>query len=267
MITNKICNKKDFDQGWFPEMCMNIVEAPKYHRKQWEFVMMAKALEERGLLVPGNKGLGFGVGTEPLPAYFASKGCEILATDQAITNDNAKNWIGSSQLCTSLQDLNNRRICPDDLFKRNVKFRNVDMNYIPADMDYYDFVWSSCALEHLGTLQNGLWFIMRTAALLMPGGVAVHTTEFNLSSNNETNTNSLNNIYREQDIDALIQTIRGLGLVTADPDYTRGKHNYDLYVDNWAGGWNDGSENKPHLNLKVDGFDATSLILIIEKPL
>ncbi len=52
------------------------------HRKMWEWLFIAEALRERGMLAPGRCGLGFGVGQEPLAALFAADGCEITATDQ-----------------------------------------------------------------------------------------------------------------------------------------------------------------------------------------
>jgi hypothetical protein len=59
---------------------------------------------------------------------------------------------------------------------------------------------SSCALEHLGTLDGGLDFIVRSAELHFPGGVAVHTTKFNVLSNNSTIEHGENVIYRRRDI-------------------------------------------------------------------
>ena len=55
----------------------------RLHRKIWEFCFIAQALDERGMLARGRRGLGFAVGTEPLPAMFASRGCAIVATDLA----------------------------------------------------------------------------------------------------------------------------------------------------------------------------------------
>ena len=51
------------------------------HRKMWEWLFICEALFERGMLRPGRRGLGFGVGKEPLVALFASMGVEVLATD------------------------------------------------------------------------------------------------------------------------------------------------------------------------------------------
>jgi hypothetical protein len=45
------------------------------HRKMWEWLFIAEALHEREMLEPGRRGLGFGVGREPLVALFAARGC------------------------------------------------------------------------------------------------------------------------------------------------------------------------------------------------
>ena len=36
------------------------------HRKMWEWLFIAEALRERGMLAAGRRGVGFGVGQEPL---------------------------------------------------------------------------------------------------------------------------------------------------------------------------------------------------------
>ena len=52
------------------------------------------------------------------------------------------------------------------------------MNDIAAELDGgFDFCWSICAFEHLGSIEQGLRFVERTGRLLKPGGVAVHTTD------------------------------------------------------------------------------------------
>lgn len=46
-------------------------------------------------------------------------------------------------------------------------------------------------------------FIERAMACLRPGGVAVHTTEFNLGSNGKTLENAVTVAYRKRDMEAL----------------------------------------------------------------
>ena len=53
------------------------------HRKQWEWCYIAQVLACAGMNQPGRRGLGFGVGTEPIVAYLASTGSAIVATDLA----------------------------------------------------------------------------------------------------------------------------------------------------------------------------------------
>lgn len=260
---SKIVNKADFDTEEYRTTCLVLREEFRYHRKPWEFVMIANTLEKAGMLVGGKTGIGFGVGTEPLPSYFLSKGCSITATDQPPSNDNTKNWTGSDQYCNSINDINKRGICTAEQMEM-LTFEYMDMNYITRMNSKFDFVWSSCALEHLGTLQNGLWFIIRSLSLLKPGGIAVHTTEYNLASNTDTNFQHANCIYRKIDLDILEDTVNKLGCRMETVDYTRGTHEYDLFVD--PGGWRPKiDETQPHLNLKIDGFDATSVLLVIHK--
>ena len=44
-------------------------------------VVLTVAMAGLGLLAPGRRGIGFGVGTEPLPALFANRGVEVVASD------------------------------------------------------------------------------------------------------------------------------------------------------------------------------------------
>ena len=84
----------------------------------------------------------------------------------------------------------------------------VDMNAIPDDLGLYDLVWSCCALEHLGSPQAGLDFVLETLRLLKPGGVAVHTTELELTRRADTADYGNVVVYRSADLDRLIGDIR-----------------------------------------------------------
>src|SRR4051812_38472073 len=47
-------------------------EANPNHRKVWEWAFILQALGRRGVLGPGHRALGFGVGREPLVAALAA---------------------------------------------------------------------------------------------------------------------------------------------------------------------------------------------------
>jgi len=201
------------------------------HRKMWEWLFIAEALRERGLLAPGRTGLGFGVGQEPLVALFADAGCDLVATDQPHGAAVASGWTDSEvEWAGGLEHLNTHGLCPDELFVRRVRFRAVDMNAIPDDLRGFDFTWSSCALEHLGTLGAGADFVVAQMECLRPGGVAVHTTEYLVGSNDETVEAGGTVFYRRRDIEALVERLRRAGH-TIDVDFTLGSRPGDFTLD------------------------------------
>ena len=179
--SSTLCRQDSFEDACFQEWLARLGFAPRYHRKLWEFVFICQVLEERGLVRPGARGLGFGVGTEPLTALFASRGCRILATDMPAAGAAVAGWT-KAEHATGKEGLRVARVCPDDLFDANVEFRSCDMNDIPGDLTGFDFCWSACALEHLGTIEHGLTFIERSLDCLAPGGVggAHHRVQRNL---------------------------------------------------------------------------------------
>lgn len=122
----------------------------------------------------------------------------------------------------------------------------------------FDFTWSSCCFEHLGSIEHGLRFVEESIKLLKPGGIAVHTTEFNLSSNDETVSEGGCVIFRRRDIDRLAQRLTAQGHRIC-LDYTEGTSPADLHVDVPPYTAN------PHLRLLLQGFVSTSIGLIVQK--
>ena len=116
-------------------------------------------------------------------------------------------------------------------------------------------------MEHLGNLQNGLDFVVNVMRLLKPGGVAAHTTEFNVASDDETIAEGPNCIYRERDLRQLGRRLRRdrCGLETLDFDC--GAHAYDLAYDR-PPYFQPGSV---HIKLEVGGHICTSFLLIVRK--
>jgi hypothetical protein len=230
------------------------------HRKMWEWLFIAEALSERGMLAPGRSGLGFGVGQEPLVALFAAAGCDLVATDQPHETAVATGWTDSEvEWSGGLESLNGFGLCAAAEFEQRVRYRPVDMNAIPADLRGFDFTWSSCALEHLGTLAAGMDFVVAQMECLRPGGVAVHTTEFLVSSNDAGATVEAGGtvFYRRRDIEALVERLGRAGHAV-DIDYTEGTTPDDLHVD--VPPYTD-----VHLRTELAGYVTTSLALIVTK--
>lgn len=242
------CTRSQMDEDAYNYWCREIREAPRHHRKQWEFCYIAQVLALAGKLAPGQRGLGFGVGEEPLAALFAARGARVVATDLAPEAAEGTGWIETRQHAHSKAMLNQRYICPPDAFEENVEFRNVDMNDIPLDLGQFDFIWSACAFEHLGSIARGGQFLRNTARMLAPGGIAVHTTELNCFSNSETIEKGDTVLFRRCDFEQFGSELADLGCelefnfelgeLPADhhvdlPPYTSNTH-LKLQLDKWV---------------------------------
>jgi SAM-dependent methyltransferase len=232
---------------------------PHLHRKLWEWCYIAQALSERGMLHPGRRGLGFAVGQEPLAALFASRGCAIVATDMDPEGARAAGWAGPTQEhAAALDDLNKAGVCEPGDFRRLVSFRVADMNDIRPDLRGFDFCWSSCAMEHLGSIGHGLRFIDRMLDCLKPGGVAVHTTEFNLLSDGHTVDDAPTVLFRRRDVLEMQRRARAAGH-RMEVDFDPGDQPADAHVDAPP------YTHHPHLKLLLANHVTTSIGLVIEK--
>jgi 2-polyprenyl-3-methyl-5-hydroxy-6-metoxy-1,4-benzoquinol methylase len=230
------------------------------HRKVWEWVYILEVLKQHGMLTEAKRGLGFGCGTEPLSALMASLGAEIVATDlDTETAEKQGWWTKTHQHAGGLAQLNEAGICDPDLFARRVSYRSCDMNAISGDLGGFDFVWSSCSLEHLGSLANGLDFIERSMDCLNPGGVAVHTTEFNLGTNDRTLQTSAVVAYRKKDIEGLAWKLIGDGHKIPLINFSPGDRLLDRVVDRPP-------YRHSHLKLLYSRHLLTSIGLFVVKP-
>lgn len=254
-----VCRQESFDAPYFAYWTARLGEGLRYHRKLWEFVFLCQAFWERGVLREGARGLGFGVGIEPLSAYFASQECRIVATDMNPAAAVDSGWADTNQHAASREALRRAVVCPDSLFDRNVEFREVDMNHIPANLGDFDFCWSACALEHLGSIEKGLAFIENSVNCLKPGGWAIHTTEFNLSSDDQTVDHLETVLFRKRDLLRLAARLRAQGHYVADFDFDPGSLPIDDYIDLPP------YREHPHLKVALMGYSATSIGIIVQR--
>jgi SAM-dependent methyltransferase len=230
-VRSRLCTQAQLSEPWFAAWCKAMEEPPTAHRKTWEFAYVAEVLDALGLLGSGRRGLGFGVGREALVSLFASRGVEVVATDLAPTSREALGWTRSGQHAFGVDGLLRPNVCDPEAFRKLVTWRAVDMKSIPDDLKGFDFCWSVCSLEHLGSLRDGVEFIEQSLSSLAPGGVAVHTTEFNLSSDEDTIETGPVVVYREGDVRALKERLEAAGHQVAALDFSRGDGLLDKYVD------------------------------------
>ncbi|MBI3866509.1 MAG: SAM-dependent methyltransferase [Planctomycetia bacterium] len=254
-----MCSAEQLESDAFRDWCRRLGDRFSLHRKLWEWGYICQALSERGMLSSGKRGLGFAVGKEPLPSLFASLGCEIVATDLDAADPRGANWSATNQLAAADSELNLRGLCDAETFRRRVAFRRVDMNRIPDDLDGFDFTWSSCSFEHCGSIERGQEFVFRQMNCLKAGGVAVHTTEFNLSSNSRTIAVGETVIYRRRDVEQLARRLIAAGHHVEPFDLT---FDADRLEEGAAR-----AEAVPagHLNVRLGPYLATSIGLIVHK--
>lgn len=257
MLKSSACTKKQLLSKDFEFWSKELNEPIKLHRKLWEWFYISQALYERGMLQPGKKGLGFAVGKEPLISLFAKMGCDILATDMPEGGIGQSDWASTNQHSVGVEQLIREDICPLEDFNKRVKFRPVDMNKIPPDLGTYDFIWSSCSFEHLGTLRLGTQFILNMTRNLKKGGIAVHTTEFNVSSNDQTVDNNPIAIFRKKDFQFMKKLLVDCGHIVEEFDFFTGDDPEDLYVDPPP------YPQDVHLKLLLGPYAATSFGIII----
>lgn len=262
VFSSTLCREQHFHLPLYQYWCNALKEQPRLHRKQWEFVYICQSLYERGALREGATALGFGVGREPLVSLFASLGLNVIASD--LDFESAKNlgWVDTEQHSSAVSDLNERAICDADGFLQRVSFTCIDMNEIPSNLDTVDVCWSSCAFEHLGSIKKGLDFVLNSSQMLKPGGIAVHTTEFNLSSNTDTlDNNPAFVIFRQRDIEELAMRLSDEGFILETVNYSGGSDELENYVDLPP------YLDEPHLRLELAGkYACTSIGLIVHRP-
>ena len=254
-MTASIPLARDFLHPSYREFCEVYKLPMQLHRKWWEYAFIYQRLSEAGVLRPGLRGLGFGVGTEKLPSFFAGLGVHVMATDAPV----GTNWSGSG----SEADHKNRLFHPDmidrDTFENRVSFQYCDMNDISGHLSGYDFCWSSCSFEHLGSLQNGIDFVIKSVETLKVGGVACHTTELNLSSNEETVESGGTVLYRKKDLEQLCATLEEHGHWAEPLRIEPGTWPPDYFVDvpPYA--------SDPHLKLLIGSYVSTSVGIVARR--
>lgn len=256
---SQACTQAQFENSAYDYWCSKIKETPRLHRKQWEFCYILQCLATQGALAPGRRGLGYGVGTEPLSAVFATYGCRLTATDLETERAASVGWTSTNEHASHKAAMNDRAICDPTAFDSQVDFRFVDMNHIPEDLKGFDFTWSACALEHLGSISNGLEFIKNTIATLRPGGIAVHTTELNCSSDDDTVDNEGTVLFRKRDILKVCHHLSEAGC-SITLNFDTGHLPVDNYVD--VPPYNPDK----HLKLKLGEYTTTSFGLLVRAP-
>lgn len=258
MMTSRRVRAIDFNAPWLITRVTEMGHKLRLHRKLWEFAVIAETFNEltgRGRPLDC---LGFGVGKEPLAAWFALAGANVLATDHP---NPTEAWTATGQHAASIEDIPYQGIVDEGTFRTQVNYESADMRKIPLLLfGAFDFVWSCGSFEHLGSLVLGEDFVCNAMRCLRPGGLAAHTTEFNSKSNEGTLNGRDLALYRRRDLEHLSDRLAAQGDRMRTLDLEPGCLPTDRLVDEPPY-----NHDEPHLSLRLGGFVTTSVLVVIER--
>jgi 2-polyprenyl-3-methyl-5-hydroxy-6-metoxy-1,4-benzoquinol methylase len=259
-LSSRPTRQAEFEQPWFRHWCQELQIPLVYSRKLWEYAFVLQSLHDSDLLEPGRRCLGFGCGAEPLSSYFAARGLTVTATDLEPSIAQGKGWIETGQHATTVDQAFHTHLVDRPTFDANVTLRYVDMNAIDESLRGYDFCWSICALEHLGSIANGLAFIAKSLDTLRPGGLALHTTEFNYLNDEETIDHDPSLVlFQRRHFIEIVDRLRSEGHEVASLSFDVGDGPLDRFIDIPP------FAHSPHLKLAIGKFPCTCFGLAITK--
>lgn len=259
-LVSRVVGAQEILSSEYAQLAGLLGEVPRPHRKQWEFVSILRAGLAAEVIAPGKSALGFGVGREPITSALAAAGVQVLATDQPVST--ADHWMASEEHASELRALWQSSIVDRETFEALVRFLPVDMNHLPEGLGRHDLLWSACVIEHLGSPAAGLSFLERSLELLKPGGVAVHTTELELTERRTTADYGHCAVYRLDDLLDLQEVVAARGYSMQLDSFVPMETAADRFI---APPLSLGSETY-HLKLALYDSITTSVALIIRAP-
>ena len=229
------------------------------NRKYWEYFVLLHQSFLAGLFERSSSHvIGFGVGNEPIPAYFASQKVRVTATDY-IEGPSAEAWSGTNELL-NFEKLIRPDICSTAMFNSFITVQSVDMNNIPIQFhNKYDLCYSLCSLGHIGGFSYSRQFILESLNVLKPGGVAIHTFEMDLD-NGERYEHPDHTIFLKADVISIIAEVKSMGFKVERHALEQGNGYLENYLDQYPFG------SSPHLFLDLNGHRSLPTVLVIKKP-
>jgi len=268
-LSSKPATQADLESNWCRYWSAELKHSHIIHRKHWELAFVLQALWQMGKIRPAMRGLNFGRGEDPIISYLCSKGCEITLADLS-EQPNKSNGAPGTTVTHALASAFRENLVERATFDRMVSSKQ--MSSISSDPARYDFCWSISAADRMGSIQSGIDFIEKSVDSLKPGGVAIHTTEFNFTNDSETIDNWPTVLFQRRHLESTIQRLEKKGCRLLQPDFDVGSRPLDRFIDippfpndmhekSIAYWWKD----TMHIKLSIDGFPSTSFGLIAVK--
>lgn len=223
------------------------------HRKDWEFAAVARLVR----LEHPERVLVLAAGRERLVSWLAAQNVTVVATDQRA--EGARAWVHSNQHSSTREDLYHPDLVSWEQFAAHVTHEELDMTVDPVPehlRSAFDLVYSLCAVEHVGTLERSKAIPVRFMASLRSGGLALHTTEFTLSSLDSTVMYGDPVIWRRQDVERVLDALIHEGHEVEPPCWDAGPAIVDTPPF---------SPQREHVHLRLLEHTVTSYALIARR--
>lgn len=115
-LKSQPCHQRDLESieyaYWLDQLGIDFA----YHRKLWELAYVCQAVWQSGSLADNKRGLGFAVGAEDLPSYFAARGVHVHATDAPA--ELSMGWSNTNQYAANLEATYKPQLISRDLFEQ-----------------------------------------------------------------------------------------------------------------------------------------------------
>lgn len=200
----QLCTAAQFQEPAFQTILAAMGVRPGRTRALWEQAWIVATLAAQGLVEPGRSGLGIETGRERIAALVAARGVQVRATGTAEAEPRAIEK-------RRLQLFHPEAVHIED-FDERVTFHPL----VPGQVgtltgESFDFCWSIGLADRLGSVAAMLDLIEASLVPLRPGGLALHTMGFNLSS--DTHTWELPGLVllRRRDIEELAERLASAG--------------------------------------------------------
>jgi hypothetical protein len=208
---SQLCTAAQFDEPAFREIIEAMALRPGRTRMLWEQAWVVSVLATEGMVAPGKSGVAFDAGRERIGSLLASRGVQVLGTGSGIADERDAE-------ARRLQLFYPEIVHVED-FDTLVSFAEVDPRQarrMPPGS--HDFCWSLGAPNRLGSIEAALDFFEASLVALKPGGLAVHSFAFNLSSDAATWELPDLVVLRRRDIETLAARLAPAGhrLVTVN---------------------------------------------------
>lgn len=202
--TSQLCTASQFEDAAYAEISEAMAFPPGKGRARWEQVWIVSLLATEGLIAPGKRGLGLQVARERVAALVASRGVEVVATSDEVADAEAaetrRTWLFYPE------------VCHIEEFDRLVRFTGLELDALPRMAEGgFDFCWSIGVTSRLRSIEATLAFFEASLAPLRPGGLALHTFNFNLASDGPTLETRNLVLLRRRDIEALADRLMQAG--------------------------------------------------------